>query len=118
MVDGQIENPDTWQDSLVHYEEREADYFEALKELFDFSLSIVRSEGQGQNGQTTLNGEYNRIREKYDIEPDEFDKLIRRATEFLRAAFANYLEMEFHAVRSAIDAKSKAEDTEIKSPVQ
>jgi len=117
MTDGQVENPDTWGDSLVHYEERKEDYFEAIKALFDFNLSVVRSDVPGDGDQTGPVLDPNQIREKYAVDPGVFDKLVRRATEFLRAAFANYLEMEFHSVRLALDARKKMGEVDAKDAI-
>ena len=117
MTDGQIENPDTWGDSLVQYEERKEDYVEAIKALFDFNLSVVRSDVQNSE-QIMPVLDPSEIREKYSIPPGEFDKLVRRATEFLRAAFANYLEMEFHGVRLALDARETMGEIDAKGAMQ
>ena len=105
MMEGQIEDPDTWGDSLSNYEERKGDYFEALKDLFALDLATVRSGLEGDAGVTDYEGNLEQIKEKYDIEPEDFEKLRRRATEFLRVAFANYLEIDFQLVREEVDAK-------------
>jgi hypothetical protein len=106
MMEGQIENPDTWGDSLSNYEERKGDYFEAIKELFRYDLSIVRSDVDEGFQEPDPGKKLAQIKEKYGFESEDFEKLRRRATEFLRVAFANYLEIDFQGVRMEVDARA------------
>ena len=49
--------------------------------------------------------EVEEIREAYDIEPDDFQKLRRRATDFFKIAFSSHLGIVFQPVRDEVDAK-------------
>jgi len=107
MTEGQIENPDTWGDSLPDYKVRQEDYFAAIKEIFALDLAVVRSDAEWEREPPDLEGTLASIKGKYKLDGDELEKLRRRATEFLRAAFANYLEMDFQIVRRAIDGRAE-----------
>lgn len=105
MTDGQIENPETWGDNLAAYEDRQEDYFEAVKALFALDLAIVRSDLDPEESPPDLEGTLEQIRTEHGLEVDDVKKLRRRATEFLRVAFANYLDMDFQRVRRTLDTK-------------
>jgi hypothetical protein len=105
MTEGQIENPDTWGDSLTDYEVRQEEYFEAIKEIFSLDLAVVSSDVDCEREPPDLEGTLEKIKGKYRLGADDLEKLRRRATEFLRAAFANYLEMDFQLVRRTLDAR-------------
>jgi hypothetical protein len=49
--------------------------------------------------------ELEEIRNTFEIDPDDFQKLRRRATEFYKIAFAKYLSMVFQPVRDEVDQK-------------
>jgi hypothetical protein len=106
MTEGQIENPDTWGDSLTDYEARKDDYFEALKEVFALNLAVVRADLDGEAELPDLDGGLGKIKDKHRLHTDDVERLRRRGTEFLRVAFANYLEMDFQLVREEIDTRS------------
>lgn len=101
----QIENTEFWGDSLRHYADRKEDYFEAVKELFAFVLSTARPDVNTELGKANPEKELEEIRKKYGIEPDDFWKLRRRATEFFRIAFATHLGIVFQPLREEADEK-------------
>jgi hypothetical protein len=105
MTEGQIENPDTWGDSLTDYETRKDDYYEAVKEVFALNLGMVRADLDGEEELPDLDGGLGKIKDKYRLHADDVERLRRRATEFLRVAFANYLEMDFQLVREDVDIR-------------
>jgi len=117
MTDDQIENTDSWGDSLSNYEERKEEYFEAIKEIFGFNLSIVRADMDGELKEMDPVKGLAQIQEKYGFESDDFEKLRRRSTEFLRVAFANYLEMDFQAIRLDVDARAHGMKGEDEVPI-
>lgn len=104
-VENQIEDSESWGDSLIHYEDRKEDYFEATKKLFALDLAIVQSNHSGELEDVGYEQKLEEVRTTYGIEPDDFQKLSRRATEFLRVTFATYFEMDFQHVRDEVDAK-------------
>jgi len=113
MTEEQIQDVESWGDSLDGYEARKEDYFEALKEIFALNLSVVRSGVDGGSAPVDLHVGLEDIRQHYDLPSNEFEKLVRRATEFLRVSFANYLEIDFQGVRLELHARSygiKAEE--------
>jgi len=101
----QIENTEFWGDSLTHYADRKEDYFEAVKELFALVLATARPSLSTDLEKTNHEKELEEIRKKYGIEPDDFWKLRRRATEFFRIAFATYLRIVFQPLREEADEK-------------
>ncbi len=101
----QIENPEFWGDSLTQYADRKEDYFEAVKELFAHVLAIARPSVNTDLEKTNHEKELEEIRKKYGIDPDDFLKLRRRATEFFRIAFATYLGIVFQPLREEVDEK-------------
>ena len=101
----QIENTEFWGDSLRHYADRKEDYFEAVKELFAFVLATALPNVTEDLGKTDPEKELEEIRKKYGIEPDDFWKLRRRATEFFRIAFATHLGIVFQPLREEADEK-------------
>jgi hypothetical protein len=101
----QIENTEFWGDSLRHYADRKEDYFEAVKELFAFVLASARPDVNTDLGKANPEKELKEIRKKYGIEPDDFLKLRRRATEFFRIAFATHLGIVFQPLREEADEK-------------
>jgi hypothetical protein len=101
----QMENTEFWGDSLKHYADRKDDYFEAVKELFTFVLATARPNVSTDLGKTNPEKELEEIRKKYGIEPDDFWKLRRRATEFFRIAFATHLGIVFQPLREEADEK-------------
>ena len=117
MTNGQVENPDTWGDSLPDYASLEGTYFDALKEVFLLNLKVVRAGSDGSESTPDLEGGLVGIGKKYDLPADSLDKLSRRGTEFLRAAFANYLEMDFQPVREGLDGKGSSSGRQSK-PIQ
>jgi hypothetical protein len=104
-VEKQIEEPETWNDSLLHYTDRQEDYFEAVKKLFGLDLAVVRSGLDGESEGIDYEKSLEQIRKEYGIQPDDFEKLTRRATAFFRAIFATYLELDFQRVRDEVDTK-------------
>jgi len=113
MTEEQMEDVEAWGDSLADYEDRKEEYFQALKEIFALHLSVVR-QGSGQApAALDLDAGLAEIKEHYGLTSDQLEQLVRRATEFLRVAFANYLEIDFQGVRLELHARShgiKAED--------
>jgi hypothetical protein len=101
----QIENTEFWGDSLTHYADRKEDYFEVVKELFAFVLATALPNATEDLGKTNPEKELEEIRKKYEIEPDDFWKLRRRATEFFRIAFATHLGIVFQPLREEADEK-------------
>lgn len=101
----EIENPEFWGDSLLHYADRKEDYFEAVRELFAVVLAIARPSLDKDLEKINHEKELEEVREKYGIQPDDFQKLRRRATEFFRIAFATYLGMVFQPLREEVDEK-------------
>jgi hypothetical protein len=101
----QIENTEFWGDSLTHYADRKEDYFEVVKELFAFVLATALPNVTEDLGKTNPEKELEEIRKKYEIEPDDFWKLRRRATEFFRIAFATHLGIVFQPLREEADEK-------------
>jgi hypothetical protein len=105
MTEGQIENPDTWGDSLMDYEARKDDYYEALKEIFALNLTVIRADLDGEAELPDLDEGLGKIKDKHAFHANDIEGLRRRATEFLRVAFGNYLEMDFQLVREEVDAR-------------
>jgi len=101
----QIENPELWGDSLMHYADRKENYFEGVKELFAFVLATARPNVTKDLGETDREKELEEIRKKYGIEPDDFWKLRRRALEFFKIAFATHLGIVFQPLREEADEK-------------
>jgi hypothetical protein len=101
----EIQNPEFWGDFLTSYEGREEEYFEAVKDLFAFILSIAKPGSDMDLEKISHEKELEGIRSKYAIEADDFQKLRRRATEFFRIAFATYLGMAFEPLRQEVDQK-------------
>lgn len=99
----EIENPEFWGDTLTSYEGREEEYFEAVKDLFALVLTVARPSSDMDLEKISHEKELEGIRSKYAIEPDDFQKLKRRATEFFRIAFATYLGMVFQPLRQKVD---------------
>lgn len=99
----QIQNPDLWGDSLAHFADREEVYFQAVKELFALVLAISRSTLDDESKEIDHQAKLEAIRKTYGIEPDDFEKLRRRATEFYKIAFAKYLSMVFQPIRDTVD---------------
>jgi hypothetical protein len=104
-VEKQIEDPESWNDSLLHYADRQEDYFEVVKRLFGLDLAVVRSGLDGESEGVGYEKSLEHIRKEYEIQPDDFEKLTRRATAFFRAVFATYLELDFQRVRDEVDTK-------------
>ena len=102
-IEKQIEDGELWHDSLAHYENRREDYFDAVKRLFALDLAMVRSSLDGAIENISYEETLEDIKQRYGIEADDFQKLRRRATEFLRATFATYLDMDFQPVRKKVD---------------
>ena len=104
-TESQIENPEFWGDSLMHYADRKEDYFEAVKELFALILTGARP--KPDPGPEEIGSERNleEIRKRRGIDPDDFQKLRRRAKEFFAIAFATYLDIEFQPLREEVDEK-------------
>jgi hypothetical protein len=117
MTDGQIENPDTWGDSLSEYASRKEDYFEALKEIFLLNLAVVRTGSDADASGPDFEGGLAEIKNKYHLNTDDLEKLRRRGTEFFMAAFAQYLEMDFQRVRKAIDGNVYNSEEQPGSPM-
>lgn len=105
MTDGQIENAEAWGDNLSKYEARQEEYFEAIKALFSLDLAVVRSDVDPGMDLPDMEKKLREIQETYELGAEDLAKLRRRATEFLRAAFANYLDIDFQRVRRALDTK-------------
>lgn len=118
MTDGQIENPDTWGDSLTEYASRKEDYFEALKEIFLLNLEVVRTGSDAGASVPDFEGGLAQIKIKYHLNADDLEKLRRRGTEFFMAAFAQYLEMDFQRVREAFDGMGHATNEQSGGPIQ
>ncbi len=104
-TEAQIENPELWGDSLVHYADRKEVYFQAVNELFALVLNIARSTLDEEWKKRDQEKRLEEIRKTYEIEPDDFQKLRRRATEFFKIAFAKYLSMVFQSLRDEVDNK-------------
>jgi hypothetical protein len=104
-TEAQIENVDLWGDSLAHYADRKEEYYQAVKELFALVLAASRSSLDHQPEHMDHHSRLEEIKKTYGIEPDDFEKLRRRATEFYRIAFAKYLSMVFQPVRDEVDEK-------------
>lgn len=105
-TESQIENPDFWDDSLMHYEDHKEKYFEAIKELFALALNVVRYSLDGMEMEKSRHiKKLEEIRKTHGIKTDDFLKLRRRATEFFRIAFATYLGIEFQPLREEVDTK-------------
>lgn len=104
-TEAQIENVDLWGDSLAHYTGQKEEYFQAVQELFTLVLATSRSSLDDQPQHMDHHTRLEEIKKTYGIEPDDFEKLRRRATEFYRIAFAKYLSMVFQPVREEVDEK-------------
>ena len=105
-TESQIENPDFWGDSLMHYEDNKKNYFETIKELFALSLNIVQYSFDGREMEKTAHiKKLEKISRTHGVKTDDFLKLRRRATEFFRIAFATYLRIEFQPLREEVDTK-------------
>ena len=104
-TEAQIQNPDLWSDSLAHYAERKEEYFQAVKELFALVVAVSRSTLDTESKEIDHQIKLEEIRKTYGIEPGDFQKLRRRATEFYKIAFAKFLSMVFQTVREEVDEK-------------
>ena len=104
-TEAQIQNPDLWSDSLAHYAERKEEYFQTVKELFALVVAVSRSTLDAEPKEIDHQINLEEIRKAYGIEPGDFQKLRRRATEFYKIAFAKYLSMVFQTVREEVDEK-------------
>ncbi len=100
----QIDNSELWGDNLEHYGKQKEEYFQAVKELFAMVVAISRTSVEEKLEAEDQENKFEKIRKTYGIEPDEFLKLRRRATEFFRIAFAKYLSMVFQPVRDDVDS--------------
>lgn len=105
-TESQIENPDFWGDSLMHYKDHKEKYFEAIKELFALALNVVQHSLDDMEMEKTGHiKKLEEIRKIHGIKTDDFLKLRRRATEFFRIALATYLGIEFQPLREEVDTK-------------
>jgi hypothetical protein len=104
-TEAQIQNPDLWGDSLAHYADRKEEYFQTVKELFALVVAVSRSTLDAESKEIDHQIKLEEIRKTYGVEPDDFQKLRRRATEFYKIAFAKYLSMVFQTVREEVDEK-------------
>jgi len=104
-TEAQIDNPDLWGDSLAHYEDRKEEYFFAVKDLVALVLAIARSTVEDEPKGIDHERKIEEIRKTYSIEPDDLEKLRRRATEFYKIAFAKFLSMVFQPVRKEVEKK-------------
>jgi len=104
-TEAQIDNVELWGDSLTHYVDRKEEYFQAVQELFTLVLAASQSSLDDQPQHMDHHARLEEIKKTYEIEPDDFEKLRRRATEFYRIAFAKYLSMVFQPVREEVDEK-------------
>ena len=104
-TEAQIENLELWGDSLMHCADRKEAYFQAVNELFALVLAIARSTLDEELKMRDQEKRLEEIRKTYEIEPDDFQKLRRRATEFFKIAFAKYLSMVFQPLREEVDTK-------------
>ncbi len=103
-TEAQMDNSELWGDNLKHYGKQKEEYFQAVKELFALVLAISRASVEEKLEAVDQENRLEKIRKTYGIEPDEFLKLRRRATEFFRIAFAKYLSMVFQPVRDDVDS--------------
>jgi hypothetical protein len=106
-TEAHIEDPELWGDSLAHYADRKEEYFQAVKRLFTLVLAISRSTLEAEPEKMDHEKELEEINNTFEIDPDDFQKLRRRATEFYKIAFAKYLSMIFQPVRDEVDQKIK-----------
>jgi hypothetical protein len=104
-TENQIQNHELWGDSLSHYEDRKEDYFEAVRKLATLTLTVFGKSFDRESGQISCENEIEEIRRTLKIQPVDFQKLRRRASEFLRIAFATYLGLEFQPLRQELDEK-------------
>ena len=104
-TEAHIEDRELWSDSLAHYADRKEAYFQAVKELFTLVLAISRSTLEAEPQTIDHDKELEAIKSTFEIDPDDFQKLRRRATEFYKIAFAKYLSMVFQPVRDEVDQK-------------
>lgn len=104
-TEGQIESQEFWGDSLTHYADRKEDYFRVVKELFTLVLAVTRSGTGVELEGVSREEKMEEIQKTYRVDPDDFLKLRRRASEFFRIAFATYLNMQFQPVREDIDKR-------------
>ncbi len=104
-TEAQIENPDLWGDSLAHYADRKEEYFQTVKELVALLVAVSRSTLDAESKEIDHQIKLEEIRKTYGIEPGDFKKVRRRATEFYKIAFAKYLSMVFQTVREEVDEK-------------
>jgi hypothetical protein len=104
-TEAQIENPDLWGDSLAHYADRKEEYFQTVKELVALLVAVSRSTLDAESKEIDHQVKLEEIRKTYGIEPGDFEKVRRRATEFYKIAFAKYLSMVFQTVREEVDEK-------------
>lgn len=104
-TEAQIDNPELWGDSLAHYKDRKEQYFLAVRDLVALVLAIARSTVEGEPKKIDHKARIDEIRKTYSIEPDDFEKLRRRAREFYKIAFAKFLSMVFQPVREEVDKK-------------
>lgn len=107
----QIQNPEFWEDTLEGFEQREEDYFQALKELFIQMIGIIRSSLREEDRDRNFDEEIENIRTTYNISPPDFIKLRRRATEFFKIAFASFLRIEFQPLREQVDQQLSPQAT-------
>jgi hypothetical protein len=104
-TEAHIEDSELWGDSLAQYSDRKDAYFQAVKKLFTLVLAISRAALDDELETIDQEKELEEIRKTHGIEPDDFQKLRRRATEFFKIAFAKYLSIVFQPVREEVDQK-------------
>lgn len=104
-TEAHMEDRELWGDSLAHYGDRKEAYFQAVKRLFTLVLAISRSTLDEALAPLDHEKELQAIKSTFEIDPDDFQKLRRRATEFYKIAFAKYLSMVFQPVRDEVDQK-------------
>jgi hypothetical protein len=103
-TEAQMDNSELWGDNLQHYGKQKEEYFQAVKELFALVLAISRDPVEEKLEAVDQEDGLEKIKKTYGIQPDEFLKLRRRATEFFKIAFSKYLSMVFQPVRDDVDS--------------
>jgi hypothetical protein len=104
-TEAHIEDLELWGDSLAHYSDRKDAYFQAVKRLVMLVLAISRAALDDEVETIDQEKELEAIRKTHGIEPEDFEKLRRRGTEFFKIAFAKYLSIVFQPIREEIDEK-------------
>ena len=104
-TEAHIEDLELWGDSLAHYSDGKDLYFQAVKKLFTLVLATSRAALDDELERIDQEKVLEQIRKTHGIEPDDFQKLRRRATEFFKIAFAKYLSMVFQPIRQEVDEK-------------